>query len=177
MVSRFQGSENSLSYDIPNTMLRITLTKFTGYKIPPAFVSPFMRNALLSIDRIAAQGGGPTAPLGPDTKSIGEPHDGLNLHFNDVTFHHAQAGGGRTRWNEVRAVYQGVYDVIYAFGYEECHINSWRMVDGRSQRFKVKLLLSGVFVNAHGVAGMVTSLKPNVTAEVYERPSDGTATT
>ncbi|KAI4275647.1 MAG: hypothetical protein LQ337_003078 [Flavoplaca oasis] len=165
-----------MSYDIPDTMLRITLTRLTGYKIPRAFVSPFMRNALLSIDRIAAQEGGPTAPLGPDRKSIGEPHDGLYLHFNDVTFHHAQAGGGRTRWDEVRAVYQGVYDVIYAFGYEECQIDAWRMVDGRSQRFKVKLLLSGVFVNAHSVEGMVSSLKPNVTAEVHETPSDGTAT-
>ncbi|KAL8671202.1 MAG: hypothetical protein Q9168_004298 [Polycauliona sp. 1 TL-2023] len=59
---------NSFTYYIPNALLRITPTRFSGYQIPPASVAPFIRAAISSLDQSAAREGGPTAPFGPDRK-------------------------------------------------------------------------------------------------------------
>lgn len=98
------------------------------------------------------------------------------MSFNDVTVHNPEVGGGRLRFDEVRAVYQGIGAVIQRLGYEECQIDAWRMVNGRSQRFRVKLLMSGYLTNAHSIAGIVASFRHNVTEGKDETASVGTAT-
>ncbi len=157
-------------------MVRITLIRFTGYVIPPGSIPAFISTALSSLDRTAAQEGGPTAPLGPDRKTIGFSNYGITMSFNDITIHNPQVGGGRLRFDEVRAVYQGIGDVIQQLGYEECHVEAWRMVNGRSQKFKVKVLMSGYLVNAHSMVGLLVTSGHNVTQGNHGERSEATAT-
>ncbi|KAL8845782.1 MAG: hypothetical protein Q9221_009080 [Calogaya cf. arnoldii] len=146
-----------ITYDIPNTLVQITLRRFTGYVIPPAFIRPFIASALDYLDTTASQEGGPTAPFGPDRQTIGHSSDGIVMNFNDITIHNPEVAGGRTRFDEVRAVYQGIAAVIQKLGYEECHIDAFRMVNGRTGKIRVKELLSGYLTNAHSMAGLITS--------------------
>ncbi|KAL8995629.1 MAG: hypothetical protein Q9169_004672 [Polycauliona sp. 2 TL-2023] len=157
-------------------MVRITLTRFTGYRIPPAWVIPFIRNAVSSLDQTASREGGPRAPLGPDTKTLEYINGGLGMFFNDISSHNPEVGGGRTRFDEVRHVYQAIGDVMPRFGYEDCHVDAWRMVDGRSQKFKVKFLLSGVLVNQRSPAGRGLSVEANATADIPEAVVESVST-
>ncbi|KAI4088139.1 MAG: hypothetical protein LQ339_008774 [Xanthoria mediterranea] len=157
-------------------MVHITLEKFTGYLIPPGAIPAFISTAISSLDRTAAQECGPTAPLGPDRKTIGFSNYGVTMSFNDITIHNPEVGGGRLRFGEVRAVYQGIGDVIQQLGYEECHTEAWRMVNGRSQKFKVKILMSGYLVNAHSMVGLLLSSGHNVTQGNNGERSEPTVT-
>ncbi|KAL8778620.1 MAG: hypothetical protein Q9213_007339 [Squamulea squamosa] len=76
---------------------------------------------------MASQAGGPNAPLEPDRRDIGYTDYGLAMNFNDITVHNPEVAGGRLRFDEVKAVYEGVAAVINQIGYEECAIQAWRM--------------------------------------------------
>lgn len=49
-------------------------------------------------------------------------------------------------------------------------------MNGRSQKFKVKLLMSGYLTNAHSIAGIVANFRHNVTEGKDETASEGTVT-
>lgn len=73
------------------------------------------------------------------------------MDLTDVTVRDPEAGGGRLRYDEVKAVYEGVLAVIGRIDYEECVIDVWRMVDkGKDAggRVKAKYLISGYLVNS-----------------------------
>ncbi|KAL8918466.1 MAG: hypothetical protein Q9172_005425 [Xanthocarpia lactea] len=149
----------STSYDIPNTLVRIAIQKFTGNELPPANIPTFIHTAILALDRTAAHAGGPTAHLEPDRKLIGYTNYGLAMNFYDVTVSNPEVAGGRLRFDEVKAVYQGIGEIIHRIGYEECTVDAWRLVKGRDGRnVRVKVLMSGYFINLHNAAEVAVGL-------------------
>ncbi|KAL8856850.1 MAG: hypothetical protein Q9178_006567 [Gyalolechia marmorata] len=153
-------TSRSTSYDVPNTLVRISLQKFTGYELPPANIPAFIHTAVIALDRTAAHAGGPTAHLEPDRKLIGYANYGLAMNFFDVTVSNPEVAGGRLRFDEVKAVYQGIGAVIHQIGYEECTVEAWRLVSGRDgKKVRVKVLMSGYFLNSHNAAKVAVGLE------------------
>ncbi|KAL8910050.1 MAG: hypothetical protein Q9171_004645 [Xanthocarpia ochracea] len=169
--NRLLTSSRSTSYDVPDTLVRIALQKFTGNELPSAKIPAFIHTAVIDLDRTAAQAGGPTAHLEPDRKLIGYANYGLAMNFYDVTVSNPEVAGGRLRFDEVKAVYQGIEAVIWRIGYEECTVEAWRLVRGRDGRkVKVKVLMSGYFINSHNAAKVAVGLESGTIA------GNGTAT-
>ena len=140
--------------------MRIAIQKFTGNELPPADIPPFIRTAVIDLDRTAAHAGGPTAHLEPDRKLIGYVNYGLAMNFFDVTVSNPEVAGGRLRFDEVKAVYEGIGAIIYRIGYEECTVEAWRLVKGRDGRnVRVKVLMSGYFINSHNAAKVAVGLE------------------
>ncbi|KAL8942512.1 MAG: hypothetical protein Q9216_001613 [Gyalolechia sp. 2 TL-2023] len=156
----------SATYDIPNTLVRITLTRYSGYEIDSGSVPPFLQSALIALDQAAEAAGGPTAPLEPSRRTIGHTAYGLTMRFDDITIYSPEVAGGRLRYDEVRAVYLGTAATIHQIGSEECSVHAWRLVDGRSGRYRVKFLMNGYLANVRGMAASMARLGLNDTAGV-----------
>ncbi|KAL8728706.1 MAG: hypothetical protein Q9166_005193 [cf. Caloplaca sp. 2 TL-2023] len=146
------SSGHSVTYDVPGTLVRIALKKSTGYRIPAGMIPPFIHTSLVSLDHMASHAGGPTAPLEPDRRDIRYANYGLEIKLNDITVRYPEVGGGRLRYDEVKAVFEGVGAVISQIGDEECVIDAWRMVNGSSGRSGVKFLVSGYLINGQSEA-------------------------
>ncbi|KAL8807351.1 MAG: hypothetical protein Q9223_004780 [Gallowayella weberi] len=161
-----------ITYDVPGTLVRITLSKLTGHRIPSASVPAFFHLALISLAREAAQAGGPTAPMESDRRKIGYKNYGLDMELNDVTYDHPEAGGGRLRYDEVKAVYEGVDSAISLIGYEDCVIEGFRMVRTRTAGLiAVRVLVSGYLVDTYSAGRAAARLELNRSPDRKEQPA------
>ncbi|KAL8668848.1 MAG: hypothetical protein Q9168_006535 [Polycauliona sp. 1 TL-2023] len=165
---------NSITYDVPNTLVKITLRRFSSTQVPPHAVAPFIRDALISVDQIAEREGGATAHFGANREHIEYSNKDVGIYLDDKTLDNPDVAGGRPRFDEARAVYRGIGDVIRQLGYGQCQLSAWRTVQGRTQKVKLKFLFSGYFVNVESVAGLVEAFDvSNQTARSFGVGGDG----
>ncbi|KAL8726300.1 MAG: hypothetical protein Q9166_006802 [cf. Caloplaca sp. 2 TL-2023] len=112
----------------------------------PSRIASLIVSGLAALDTSAAEAGGPFSPL--NLSPIKWTYSLLAITVEDLTWRapDPESAGGRFRYDELRAVYQGVGANIHSISNEECKIEIWRMATGgfpRRQR-KVKKLGTGV---------------------------------
>ncbi|KAI4223162.1 MAG: hypothetical protein L6R36_005633 [Xanthoria steineri] len=135
-----------VTYDVPGSDVRLTLTSNTGSRvINPERISILISTGLHALGNSEDDAGGPF-------KDVNQPQTrwtevGIRITVDDKTLDlpNPEADGGRMKWGELRAIYQGTGAHMKDIGNEECKIEAWRVATSgypRRER-RIKLLASG----------------------------------
>ncbi|CAO1604291.1 MAG: hypothetical protein LQ349_001069 [Xanthoria aureola] len=135
-----------VTYDVPGSDVRLTLTTNTGsLVINPERISILISTGLHALGNSEDDAGGPF-------KDVNQPQTrwtevGIRITVDDKTLDlpNPEADGGRMKWGELRAIYQGTGAHMKNIGNEECKIEAWRMATSgypRRER-RIKFLASG----------------------------------
>lgn len=89
-----------------------------------ANIEDLIGTGLVALDLLAARAGGPFAPL--NVPRIRWAISGLVIRISDNTRHSPQLEGGPFRFDELKAVYEGVRVALRRIDNLECIVAVWR---------------------------------------------------
>ncbi|KAI4118637.1 MAG: hypothetical protein LQ338_007368 [Usnochroma carphineum] len=146
------------TYVVPHTNVMVKVIKAPGAHQPidPMAFLNLIETGKVAVDLLAARAGGATADL--DVPRIRWAISGLAIQTTDAT--RISAGGGRFRFDELKAVYTGLLVAVGRIGDLECVFYVWRVSPIISRR--VKFLGYGTLQHATMENGEWT----NATADV-----------
>ncbi|KAL8765531.1 MAG: hypothetical protein Q9209_007439 [Squamulea sp. 1 TL-2023] len=96
----------------------------------PTRIDAMMASALAAVANSAADAGGPTKPL--NYSALHFSHVGLTIQVENLTVRDSdpESAGGQFRFEELRAVFQGVRANLRRLDNEESKIDIWRVGTG-----------------------------------------------
>lgn len=156
--------DSSATFDIPGSDVRATIKPIKHSSImAPDRIRAFISSGLIALYDSQTDAGGPSRPL--TLSPVTWTDFSLTISVEDLTVRAPDGGGGRFRWEELRAVYQGVGANIKRIEYMECKIDIWRMeTSGFPRREKrIKHLGTGTFQYAPDVPAGSGSARKNGT--------------
>ncbi|KAL8993108.1 MAG: hypothetical protein Q9169_006599 [Polycauliona sp. 2 TL-2023] len=138
---------HSITFDVPNSDVRVTLKTFFGRRIiHPERIQFFFGAALDAVANDERRAGTHTPVNLPESlyRDFGLV---MNIVDHTVAARDPDAHGGKMQWGELRAIYQGVWAHMGQMENEQVKIEAWRMETKGRPRYqrKVKHLGSGAF--------------------------------
>ncbi|KAI4257331.1 MAG: hypothetical protein LQ352_001681 [Teloschistes flavicans] len=129
------------TYNVPNTNIRITLRAqdLDSRTMHRADIENLIGTGLVALDLLAARAGGPEANL--NVPRIRWAISGLVIRVSDDTRQSPEIAGGPFRFDELKAVYEGMRVALRRINDLECILAIWR-VSGIFRR-QVKFLGHG----------------------------------
>ncbi|KAL8850216.1 MAG: hypothetical protein Q9221_004815 [Calogaya cf. arnoldii] len=134
----------SITQDVVGSDVRLTVT-VTGRPI----IHPDRMEALIGYGIMAI--GNSIIAAGGDFKDVGQHYlpwsfHQLTLNITDLTMQDPQpeSAGGRMKWRELRAAYQGIGAVMKKLNYPECNVEFWRTTTGGFPRRLRKIKNLGI---------------------------------
>ncbi|KAL8757378.1 MAG: hypothetical protein Q9199_002255 [Rusavskia elegans] len=150
----------SVTYNIPGSDVRLTLKSSNGLVINPERIAWLISSGLHALGNSEDDAGGPFKDVNQSETRWTEV--GIRITVDDKTLDlpNPEANGGRMKWGELRAIYQGVGAHMKDIGNEECSIEAWRMeTSGFPRRGRrIKHLASGSLKAAHPAVEVGSSL-------------------
>ncbi|KAL8673285.1 MAG: hypothetical protein Q9168_002283 [Polycauliona sp. 1 TL-2023] len=142
----FPPFTKSVTYNIPNSDVRLTLTSFfNGMIVNPERVRLLISHGLYALANSERDAGGSHKTVG--WPAIDFKDFGLAISVIDETLRTPgkEGDGGKMQWGELRAIYQGVGAHFRDMENQEFKIDAWRMKTGGFPRMgrRIKHLATG----------------------------------
>ncbi|KAL8879819.1 MAG: hypothetical protein Q9192_008153 [Flavoplaca navasiana] len=133
------------THNIPGSDVRLTLTSnLNSRTIHPERIDYLMQYGLYALGNSERDAGGPHMDVNLPVTHFSDY--GIQINVEDKTLGPgSEADGGKMKWGELRAIYQGVWSHAKDVGNTELKIEAWRMKTRGFPRIerKIKHLASG----------------------------------